>query len=87
MKIILAFILVLVFNNFNINFREKFIYSLFIVLIIAVSDEFYQMHVPGRSSLVSDVIIDFSGAIIGSLTSTLIIYFRRPFIKEYKRID
>ncbi|CUO45799.1 VanZ family protein [Clostridium disporicum] len=83
---ILAFSLVMLFNNFNIRFREKFIYSLFIVLIIALLDEFYQMYVPDRSSLVSDIVIDFIGGILGSLISSLVIYIRRSFNKPYDSI-
>lgn len=82
----LAFILVFFFNNFNINFREKFIYSLFIVLIVAVLDEFYQMYVADRSSLVSDIIIDFMGGILGALLSSLIIYIKNAINKQLNKL-
>lgn len=36
-----------------------------ICLLYAVTDEFHQTFVPGRTSLVSDVLIDFTGSLIG----------------------
>jgi len=59
---------ILICNAFFINkFKGKgaIIYVLFICLLYAVTDEFHQLFVPGRTSLVSDVLIDFTGAIIG----------------------
>lgn len=45
--------------------KDAIIYILFICLFYAVTDEFHQSFVPGRTSLVSDVLIDFAGALIG----------------------
>ena len=39
--------------------------ALLICFLYAVSDEFHQLFVPGRSGQISDVIIDTSGAITG----------------------
>ena len=36
-------------------------------LLYAVSDEFHQLFVPGRAGLVTDVLIDFGGVLIGVL--------------------
>ena len=38
---------------------------LFVCLFYAVTDEFHQSFVPGRTSRVSDILIDFLGAVIG----------------------
>ena len=43
-----------------------------ICLLYAVSDEFHQLFVPGRSGEVRDVMIDFSGAALGIALSTLV---------------
>lgn len=45
--------------------KNALIYIMFICLFYAVTDEFHQMFVLGRSSLVSDVLIDFTGSLIG----------------------
>ena len=42
-----------------------------IVLVVAVGDEFIQ-HFAKRGSLVTDVVLDFSGALIGLLVSAII---------------
>lgn len=50
---------------FNIKGKNALIYIMFICLFYAVTDEFHQIFVPGRSSQVLDVIIDFAGSVIG----------------------
>jgi len=46
--------------------------DLFAVLMVAVIDEFVQTFV-GRTSLVSDVLIDFSGALVGILIALVVV--------------
>ena len=48
--------------------------TLFFVLLTAVLDEFIQFFVPGRCSKVSDVLIDFAGAVLG-LSFILLVNF------------
>ena len=52
---------------------------MFICLLFADDDEFHQLFVPGRTSLVSDVMIDFAGSLIG------IGLFYFVYYKRYKR--
>ena len=52
---------------------------MFICLLFAVGDEFHQLFVPGRTSLVSDVLIDFAGSLVG------IGLFYFVYYKIYKR--
>ena len=40
---------------------------LFLLLLIPVADEFIQGYIPGRSSNTFDILIDFSGGILGML--------------------
>ena len=57
------------------------VYALFIVLFCATMDEFFQSFV-GRTSSVRDVLIDFSGAIIGiSVMSLLTFCFEKVSIR------
>lgn len=69
--LVLALLVANVFRCFSKKPKEVFITILFICLLYAVSDEFHQSFVPGRSSMVSDVLIDFGGSLIG----TIIYYF------------
>jgi len=58
----------LISNAFFCNkYRGKgaIVYILFIYIFYAVTDEFHQLFVVGRTSQVSDVLIDFSGSLIG----------------------
>lgn len=68
---ILALLVANVLRRFGKRPKEVFITILFVCLLYAVSDEFHQSFVPGRSCEVLDVIIDFSGSFIG----TIVYYF------------
>ncbi|MEQ8199438.1 MAG: VanZ family protein [Clostridiaceae bacterium] len=57
-------------------------------LFYAATDEFHQLFVPGRSAMFTDVVIDFSGAAMG--TVLFYIGYYRVWIKrkqEYKTAD
>ena len=51
--------------QFGLRGRGAIVYIMFICLFYAVLDEFHQIYVPGRTSNVRDVLIDFAGALIG----------------------
>ena len=50
---------------------------LFVCLIYAVSDEFHQIFVDGRSGEIRDVCLDFGGAVIGVLLGAFIVFIYR----------
>ena len=60
----LAVLLFLMFRSFNVSLWNQGIYSLFLVLLCAVLDEYFQSFV-FRTSSVSDVMLDFCGGLIG----------------------
>jgi VanZ family protein len=51
--------------SLNKKGKDAVIYILFICMFYSVTDEFHQSFVPGRTSMVSDVLVDFCGALIG----------------------
>lgn len=61
---ILAVLLFLMFRTFNVSLWNQGIYSLFLVLLCAVLDEYFQSFV-FRTSSVSDVMLDFCSGLIG----------------------
>lgn len=61
-----------VFKKGNVDFSL----TLLICVLVAISDEFLQGFIPGRSSEVRDVIIDFSGALLLYLFYTGVSLFR-----------
>ena len=74
--------LYLLFKCFKQREYNCWIYALFLVLLCATIDEFFQSFV-GRTSSVRDVLIDFSGAIIGlSVISFITLCFEKISIKH-----
>ncbi|MGG7177092.1 VanZ family protein [Clostridium paraputrificum] len=64
---LLAILVALTLIAFGMNGKSAIIYVLFIVLMYAVLDEFHQIYVPGRTSSVRDVLIDFTGGFLGTI--------------------
>ena len=79
MYMILAFLLSALFFIFNKRGKDAIVYILFICLFYAVTDEFHQSFVLGRTSLVSDVLVDFGGTLIG------LTFFYLTYYKIYER--
>ena len=75
------FVLYLV--SYNCFYQYKIKKSRYLAIIFcflyALSDEFHQSFIGGRSPEVTDVLIDFAGSIIGSL---IYWYFLDKFIKK-----
>ena len=82
---VLALLIFLTLKSFNIKSREVIIYTLFIVLLYAVIDEYRQLYIPGRNSNVRDVVIDFTGGIGGVIISQFIISIKKIISKAYLR--
>ncbi len=72
---ILFFLLWLATGSWARN-RAAIVLSGFLTLAYAASDEYHQSFVPGRGAEVSDVFIDFAGAVIVAI-AILIIRWRR----------
>ena len=61
---------ILVCKNY-IDIKRARIYSLFIVLGYAITDEFHQYFIPGRSMAFKDVLIDSSGALLAMIITII----------------
>lgn len=64
---ILSLILCLTFEAFRILLRHIIVYSLFIILLSATFDEFFQLFILGRTSSVIDILIDLAGGVVGAI--------------------
>lgn len=51
--------------TFKLDFLKRVLFSSIFCLFYATLDEIHQIFVPGRSGQVSDVLLDFSGSILG----------------------
>lgn len=60
-------ILTISLANCYFNSKKSLLYALFYCLIYAISDEIHQLFVPGRAWMIMDVVIDFSGSILGNI--------------------
>lgn len=69
------------FTNKNYNFS----FILLMSVIIALSDEFLQGFVQGRSSEVRDVLIDFSGATLFLVIFKIYLYKITTYKKHWKK--
>ncbi|MBK5263146.1 MAG: VanZ family protein [Peptostreptococcaceae bacterium] len=65
--LVLSLLLLKTSEVYGMKLKQSAGYVLFICLLIANLDEFYQSFVPGRNSLVRDSLIDFGGAFTGML--------------------
>ncbi|MDU4980393.1 MAG: VanZ family protein [Clostridium celatum] len=83
--LVLALIVFSALKSFNIKNRECIIYTLFIVLLYAVMDEYRQLYIPGRTSSVRDIVIDFIGGIVGVIILQFIIGLKKIIPKIYSR--
>ena len=79
--LVLSLIIFSTLKSFNLKNRECIIYTLFIVLLYAVIDEYRQLYIPGRTSSVRDVVIDFIGGIVGVIILQFIISFKKIIYK------
>ena len=83
--LVLSLIIFLTLKSFDIKNRECIIYTLFIVLLYAVIDEYRQLYIPGRTSSVRDIVIDFIGGIVGVIILQFIVSFKNVISKIYPR--
>ncbi len=60
----LGILFYLAFRTLNVSVINQGIYALFLLLLCAVLDEYFQSFV-SRTSSVSDVLLDFSGGLVG----------------------
>lgn len=63
--LILAILVFLYINCFKIKYSKKFIYTLIVCVVYAITDEIHQIFSPGRAALFTDILIDAFGSSIG----------------------
>ena len=65
----------------KISFSKRIVISLLFCVIYAITDEFHQFFIQGRSAELRDVLIDSSGALVGLLITTVITKIMRKIKK------
>lgn len=69
--LILSILICAVVKQLKLYKSSKIFLVLFLLLLFPVADEFIQKYIPGRSSNIFDIIIDFSGGVLGMLVSRI----------------
>lgn len=83
----LGFLLFSLFQTFDgIKAKRKFAYSWGLGTFYACTDEIHQKFVGGRSSEITDVLIDSSGVIFGILISFVVCKFIIKHIKNKQKV-
>lgn len=77
---LLGIMVCLMLNAFMIRWAGS--KTAFICLFYAISDEFHQYFIPGRSSQVLDVCIDFAGSLTGIVVTTVFLILLKDFISK-----
>ena len=54
------------------SFVYLFVLSMILILMYALSDEYHQSFIPGRSAQLIDIVVDFSGGLLSSIIVLLI---------------
>lgn len=70
---LVGFLLMALASTFKLKENNRFLISLFLGIIYAISDEIHQSFIPGRSPLLTDVFLDTLGVLLGILVIMLII--------------
>ena len=65
--LILGILICAVVRRFNLYKSSELFLVLFLLLLFPVADEFIQKYIPDRTSNIFDIIVDFSGGVLGML--------------------
>lgn len=79
-----GFLIYNMFNLYNISNNKKLSYSILTGVLYSSSDELHQLFVPGRSGMITDVIIDSLGVVTGILIFIIIL---KIINKISKKVD
>lgn len=76
---LLGFLIMGLASTYQGTFYQKVLCSVLLACLYAMSDEFHQLFISGRSGQITDVLIDTAGALVGAVICML-------FIKCYRKI-
>jgi VanZ family protein len=86
--IVLSFLISGLFFSFYKKGSAAIIYIFFICLLFSVLDEYHQSFVPGRTPLITDILIDFTSSLFGTGLFYLIYYnlYKKQFSKNKAKL-
>ncbi len=75
----LGFFLMLMFEAFTGKIFSIIGFPMFFTIFVPVIDEYIQIYSPGRTSSIKDVLLDFSGAIIGIIVICIYLTIKKKY--------
>lgn len=66
----------------NLKYKVRVFWMLETCLLYSVSDEFHQTFVDGRAMQLTDIIVDFAGAVTAILICSLFVYLIKPLRRK-----
>ena len=78
----LGLLLMLCIRVYTARILGSMSWPLFLGLLVAVVDECIQLSMPGRAGLVTDVLIDFAGVLLGVLLAIFLLLIGKQFWSE-----
>jgi len=85
--LVLGFVLWALLVSYGVSFGRGFWMALTIGTLYAVSDELHQHFIPGRSSEITDVLIDSFGVCTGSLLQLGRVYLWRLCLNKRRKVS
>lgn len=82
----LGFLLMGLMSTYVISQRKRFLISLSIGVLYAISDEIHQIFVPGRASQITDVMLDSMGILFGILVTLTIVEIKQKIKNKNNKI-
>lgn len=73
-------------STYKLLLWKKFSISIIVGLIYAISDEYHQSFVPGRSAEIRDIVIDTVGVIVGIIFVLVLISVYKALGEKYKNM-
>lgn len=83
--LILSINIMVVLFTFNISISSKILLTTFICFAYAITDEFHQSFVGGRSARFMDCLIDTGGAVIGIIVSLILYCVFYTIMTKYQK--
>lgn len=71
-------------STYRVLLWKKWLISILVGLVYAISDEYHQSFIPGRSAQITDVLIDTSGVIFGIMIVLIVISVYKALGEKYK---
>ena len=83
---VVGVLLMALFSTYKLKEINRISFSLILGIIYATSDEIHQAFTPGRGPLVTDVIIDSMGVLLGILLVMLVVKIYKKIMTRYQKI-